>query len=502
MCVGIEYIVNFHMKLKRTWNVLISGVQFATLMFLSSCGPAAKYYPATAVPGAVDFDEKQVLLIENPRHGTAVSGITEPPYPLTGIELDKFNSTNFEWLVKSGAYWLRYNGLLWSEVEPQEGARNWSALSELEGNLVKAAQLNQKVILVVRSTPEWAQAVPGHFCGPIDPSRMDAFGDFMYELVKRYSQPPYSVKFWEIYNEPDIAPELVSGDNPYGCWGDADDEFYGGGRYAEMLHTIYPRIKAADPQAQVLVGGLLLDCDPVHPPENRDCRPSNFIEGILRAGGGDSFDGISFHAYDYYSQPFGYSNQNWHSSHKTSGPVNAVKARHLNSLLLKYELTGKYLINTEAGLLCGRSGDEPMCQTYEFNMAKAFYVALSNAAALQEGFLGNIWFNLTGWRGTGLIDANGNALPAMSAMRYSSIQLNGASFIRTIQEIPGLSGIEYFRDGKFIWLLWSQRGAGQRVRFEDQGVMIYDVWGNSMPGSPYLTVTSAPVYIEWHDPGS
>ncbi len=167
---------------------------------------------------------------------------------------------------------------------------------------------------------------------------------------------------------------------------------------------------------------------------------------------------------------------------------------------MKYDLSGKYLINTEAGLLCGRSGDEPLCQTYEFNMTKAFYVALSNAAALQEGFLGNVWFNLTGWRGTGLIDANGNALPAMSAMRYSSVQLNGASFIRTIQEIPGLSGIEYFRDGKFIWLLWSQRGAGQRVRFEDQGVKIYDVWGNSMEGDPFLTITSAPVYIEWHEP--
>ncbi len=229
------------------------------------------------------------MLIENPHDGTAVSGIKEPPYPLTGIELDTFNTANFEWLVKSGAYWLRYNGLLWSEVEPQEGARNWSALSELEGNLIQAAQLNLKVILVVRSTPEWAQAIPGHFCGPIESSKLAAFGDFMNELVKRYSQPPYSVKFWEIGNEPDIDPELVSGDNPYGCWGDADDEFYGGGRYAGMLQSIYPRIKSADPQAQVLVGGLLLDCDPVHPPENRDCRPSNFIEGILKAGGGRLF---------------------------------------------------------------------------------------------------------------------------------------------------------------------------------------------------------------------
>lgn len=472
---------------------------------MCACGPAAKYYPATAFQGVENPDEKQVILIKGPIEEAAGSdpgsGIGKPQYPLTGIEVGEFTSANFDWLVISGAFWLRYSGLLWSEVEPQEGTRSWSDLGELEGNLVRAAQLNQKVILVIRSTPNWAQAVPGHFCGPIETSKLAAFGDFMYELVKRYSQPPYSVKFWEIGNEPDIDPELVAGDSPYGCWGDAEDEFYGGGRYAEMLATVYPRIKSADPQAQVLVGGLLLDCDPVHPPENRDCRPSNFMEGILKAGGGDYFDGISFHAYDYYSEPYSYSNQNWHSHQNTTGPVSAVKARYLTSMLRKYGHPEKYLINTEAGLLCGRSGDEPICQSYEFNMTKAFYAALSNAAALQEGLLGNIWFNLTGWRGTGLIDDSENALPAMSAMRYASIQLNGANFIRTIQEIPGLSGMEYYRDGKRIWLLWSQEGAGHRVRFEDQGVSIFDVRGNLLQGDPTLTITSAPVYIEWHEPG-
>ena len=71
-----------------------------------------------------------------------------------------------------------------------------------------------------------------------------------------------------------------------------------------MLKVAYPQIKAADPQAQVLVGGLLLDCDP-RPGAGcsltaQNAIPPKFLEGILRNNGGPYFDGVSFHAYDFY----------------------------------------------------------------------------------------------------------------------------------------------------------------------------------------------------------
>jgi hypothetical protein len=237
------------------WNVL-KTVVVAALFYVSS-GAGSEVLSCYRFPEQWNSMKTRSVIktcTRNTRQRPE-SGITKPN---TLLRIDwMIYPENFDWMVKSGAFWLRYNGLLWSEVEPQEGTWKWSGLSELEGNLVQAAQLNQKVIMVVRSTPDWAQAIPGHFCGPIESTKLAAFGDFMHELVKRYSQPPYSVKFWEIGNEPDIDPELVAGNSPYGCWGDADDEFYGGGRYADMLATIYPRIKSADPEAQVLVGGLL-----------------------------------------------------------------------------------------------------------------------------------------------------------------------------------------------------------------------------------------------------
>jgi hypothetical protein len=83
----------------------------------------------------------------------------------------------------------------------------------------------------------------------------------MHDLVARYSVPPYNVKYWELWNEPDVDPALaglIGGDIPFGCWGDSTDPYYGGGYYAEMLKAVYPRIKAADPQAQVARGRIAL----------------------------------------------------------------------------------------------------------------------------------------------------------------------------------------------------------------------------------------------------
>lgn len=469
------------------------------LLIFCGCGPTTHDYPTQTIIEPTTPANSQALSIEDCKT-TSVDGIqARPQYPLTGMEVTGFSPNTFNWLALSGAFWLRYNGVLWSEIEPHEGQRDWGLLSALENDLKQAAMLNLKVILVIRSTPDWAQDIPDAYCGPIKPDKLADFAAFMHDLVTRYSQPPFSVKFWEIWNEPDIDPALVPGNSQYGCWGKAEDEFYGGGKYARMLKVVYPQIKAADPDAQVLVGGLLLDCDPINPPENRDCRPALFMEGILREKGADYFDGIGFHAYDYYGQELGFGNSNWHSSSTNNGAVNAVKARYLNNLLAKYGAENKFLINTESGLLCGKSGDEPSCQTNTFNMAKAFYVVQSGAASLQEGVLGNIWYNLTGWRGTGLLGSNGEALPAMSAFGFASAQLNRASLSRVIQQCHGLTGLEYHRDGKLVWLLWSSDGATQEVQFNNQGVRVYDVWGNAVQVDPTIQIGVAPVYIEWPD---
>jgi len=428
-----------------------------------------------------------------------------PGLPVMGIEMYVINPENgLEPVKKSGAFWVRRNALLWSDVEPQQGQRNWGALAGLENEMKNASSNGLNLILIVRSTPSWAQKFPGVACGAVQPDKLAAFGSFMHDVVARYSSPPYSVKYWEIGNEPDIDPGLTSPDSVYGCWGDSNDTYYGGGYYAEMLKVVYPEVKAADPQAQVLIGGLLLDCDPVNPPELPpgsgkliDCTSSRFLEGILKNGGGDFFDIVSYHAYDYYGNVVGaYGNEKWHSAWNTTGPVSIAKASYLRNLLMAYGYPDKHLMNTESALLC--ISKDQKCQSEDFANTKSYYVAEVYASALAEALQANLWYNLTGWRGSGLVDDKFQPQPAYDAFRFSASMLQGALFVGNIDQFSGVKGYEFSRDRQRLWILWAQDGADHTIRLSETPKAVYDVIGKHLTVTRNLNLTVAPLYIEWN----
>jgi hypothetical protein len=386
-------------------------------------------------------------------------------------------------------------------VEAVEGQRDWSQVSNLEEELKQAAERGFEVILIVRSTPAWAQQIPGVFCGPVKEDKLPAFADFMGELVARYSAPPYNVKYYEFGNEPDVDSDLVSPDNIFGCWGDEDDPYYGGGYYAEMLKAVYPAVKGADPAAQVVVGGLLTFCDPVNPPEDAsgnkaDCKSSRFLEGILEAGGGDYFDHVSFHAYDYFAKDFGqYVNEYWHSTWNTTGPVLIAKTRYLRDLLSSYGYPEKGLLNSETAVVCTFSDAE--CQTPQFSSTKAYYAAETYAAAMAEGLLANIWYSFNGWRFSGWVDQNMNTFPVYEATKTSVQMLRDAQYQREITEFPGIKGYEFDRGGVRLWLVWSLDGQDHAIQLPSTPAAMYDVFGDPLPAQTGVIITIQPYYIEW-----
>jgi hypothetical protein len=458
--------------------------------------------PATPTPTATPTVTATQTSTPSPTPTFTPSPTPTPILPaeqIMGVEVSRINENTLNWLRSADAYWTRRNALLWSDVEPQEGLRNWDALANLEKELLSAAEGHIQVILVVRSAPAWAQKVPGYPCGPVLPDKLGAFASFLYDAVARYSQPPYNVKLWEIGNEPDVAPSLVPPDYPFGCWGDQDDPYYGGDYYAEALQQVYPQIKAADPWSQVLLGGLALDCDPLNQPPSKDCTPSRFLEGILRNGGGEFFDILSFHNYDLYIAPFRYENRNWGSGSNLSGPVLIAKTRYLRNLLDAYGYGDRFLMSTETGLLCGRDGLESYCQAEAFQMTKAYYAAQANASALAEGLQANIWYSLSGWRGTAVVE-KGEALPVYDALRFSASQLDAASYVRPVDIYTGVKGYEFTKDGVRMWILWSSDGKPRAIQLFTQPEKVYDVFGVELPVEQELSVSETPIYIEWSIP--
>jgi hypothetical protein len=428
---------------------------------------------------------------------------TQAVAPVVGVEMHHISVEGGLSQVKEmGAHWIRRNALLWSEVEPQLGARNWEAVAGLETELRNAAEQGLETILIVRSTPAWAQKNPGVSCGPVSQGMLPAFAIFMQDLVERYSAAPYNVKYYELGNEPDIDPSLVKPDNIFGCWGDLNAPYYGGQYYADMLKAVYPQVKAANPDAQVVIGGLLLDCDPTNPPESpagsgqyADCTPARFLEGILENGGGDFFDVVSFHAYDYYIGSLGrYGNLGWHSKSNTTGPVLIEKTGYLRNLLAAHGYPDKGLINSESAVLC--SGEEAKCVEETFEESKSIYVAQAYASARAEGLLANIWYSIRGWRFSGLVNQQGEPLPAAAAMKFSASQLNQAVFEAQLSQFPGLMGYAYQRDGARLWILWALE-ADQTIDLGSVPAQMYDIYGNEIPTSQQITVGVEPVYILW-----
>lgn len=429
-----------------------------------------------------------------------------PILPVMGIELYQVSpGGGVELAQQAGAFWIRRNALLWSDVEPQQGSRNWDALVELEQEMITASERDLQLILVVRSTPDWAQKIPGSMCGPVAPDKLADFAAFMSDAILRYSIPPFNVKYWEIGNEPDISNIGFDPLSQFGCWGDPNDPYYGGAYYAEMLKAVYPTVKAIDNQVQVLVGGLLLDCDPTNPPETtpgsgklKDCSPSLFLEGVLKNGGGDNFDGVSFHAYDYYQSKLGeYSNTNWHSAWNTTGPVLIAKTRYLRDLLGRYGYTDKFLMDTELALLCGRDGSEPECQTPEFENTKASYVAQAYSSTAAEHLLGSVWYNMFGWRGSSLVSASLQPLAAYDAFATSTRFLEGAAFAGKVEQYPGITGYIFDQIGKRRWILWSLDGQDHLIHLDQLPSAIIDVSGKTLSPAQDITVTLMPIYITW-----
>jgi len=433
--------------------------------------------------------------------------ITMNKYPLWtvfGVTLDKIDSASgLDQFAEAGMTWTR-RGLNWSSIEPVEGQRIWDSSLDLE--IINAANHGITPIMIIESTPHWALK-DGYNCGAVKQEKFNALGAFAYDLVKRYSVSPYNVHYWELWNEPDAAGIL-------GCWGDPNDpNYYGGYYYGQMLQIVYPMIKAADPQAQVLVGGLLLDCDPVNPPVGKDCTPSKFLIGVLKSGSGNSFDGVAFHGYDVYEGLGKYNFRNWHSASYASddpniniiGPLSIAKGRYLKQVLAQYGVGSKYLMNTETGIIYGPNQMTPLCSADADTLpnveaTKVYYLIHSYTSAIAEGYKANIWYSAIGGRCTGLLNEDLSAKPAYEAYKFAYQKLRDVVFLRTLAN-DEIMGYEYQMGNRKLWVIWTIDGEDHPITLPKEPVLINKVGPDGIAvqiaNTVSLTVGLSPYFIEF-----
>lgn len=218
----------------------------------------------------VDLGAQQQVVTSNPKVGIHTRLTDE-------VEPKKIKQT-LEMVREMGAPWV-VEYFPWAYIETEPGQFNWT-----HADLVVDHANRQGLTVIARIgfVPEWARPKE---TSPLylDEDRFDDFAQFAAEFAAHYTG---RIRYMIIWNEPNLSLE----------WGYEPPSV---SKYVRMLRAVYPRIKAANPEMQVLGGALAPTFD------NGDVAISDlrFLREMYAQGAADSFDILAAHSYGWHFPP-------------------------------------------------------------------------------------------------------------------------------------------------------------------------------------------------------
>jgi hypothetical protein len=184
----------------------------------------------------------------------------------------------------------------WSHVEPAKGVFNWAKFDQA----VELERAHGIAVLgkLVYGSP-WDNTAPSGTSATAalkyPPSNLQNYVDYAVATVHRYKD---RVHYWEIWNE----------ENHVANWMPAVNV----ARYTQLLKLTYAAIKAEDPTATVVLGGLSTGAD------------ATFLAGIHDNGGWGSFDVLAIHSF-VSGAPNGSAFERWTNSAQAIAASYGVK---------------------------------------------------------------------------------------------------------------------------------------------------------------------------------
>ena len=213
--------------------------------------------------------------VPDPAFGVFVNVAARPDANTIGRALDLAQA--------DGIGWLRIP-FEWSRIQPAVSAIDFRLYDQI---VARAKQDNLHILGILgyatslnTTAPATELRVAQRLRYP--PADYDAWSRFVFTTVTQYKS---TVHHWEIWNHPDVGtvPDETHTCNGYWCGTAA--------QYAQLLSVAYRAVKAADPSATVLLGGLALGGAESN---------QNFLYDILTDPvnpATTSFDVMNFHAY-------------------------------------------------------------------------------------------------------------------------------------------------------------------------------------------------------------
>jgi hypothetical protein len=207
--------------------------------------------------------------------GTTVIGVSPGSEILSYTDAQL--AADLDRMVELGAVWIRLD-IDWSRIEPTAGDWNWSNADRV----VNAARdRGLEVLGLLAYSPAWARpddSTDKH--PPLDPAW---FARFASEAAARYA--PMGVHTWELWNEP----------NSHGFWEPGVDP----AGYAALVTSAAPAIRAVDPDALVMTGGLA----PASDDSPSQLSPERFLRELYRSLEPGTVDAVAVHPYSFPADP-------------------------------------------------------------------------------------------------------------------------------------------------------------------------------------------------------
>ncbi len=237
---------------------------------LRSRSPLARGLVAVGLLLVVVFGLLIVLGREEPERAARPGTTSNPSRVLqTGVEVFSMwrdwsvNSAMLDRIAETGAGWARV-GVGWCSLEEKgPGQISTWYQDRLDATVAEAGRRGLRLLVTLGCTPTWAGGTDFKVLPP-DPAE--------YERVARYLATRYQgrISAWEIWNEPDCVT---------GSCGQADPV-----AYLPVLRAGYRGVKAGDPAATVVSGGI-------------SGANADWIRRLYAAGGRGWLDALGVHPY-------------------------------------------------------------------------------------------------------------------------------------------------------------------------------------------------------------
>jgi hypothetical protein len=282
------------------------------LALLSAAGALlAVQFWALRTPARLHLPPAQQVQTSNPKIGIHTR--------LTGIGDERYIEQSLRQTREMGASWM-VDLFPWAYVQPHSRyGYDWNGADMV---IEHARRQGLTVVARLDIVPEWAR--PRNTTDRyLDPDHYVDYADYVVAFLRRYR--PYGVRHVIIWNEPNLALE----------WGRRSPD---PGAYAALLKVVYPRVKAAVPDAIVIAGAL-------SPGDNlgggaERMSDLQYLASLYDAQAAAYFDMLAVHNYGYKTSP---------DDPPDPSRVNFRRVEVIHDMLLRFGDMRKQIIITEGG---------------------------------------------------------------------------------------------------------------------------------------------------------